>query len=82
MESFPNIYGEFIDCYFSRGANFNGTFYPTQRYEDNLNGAEDSYMQYLYSVSFSANRSNELYGKSDTIQPNAFRTLYIIRYEK
>ena len=72
----PNITGAFFNAY-NRSGGYAGAFYgsgSTQGYNGTHNQGT-----YPKDTKFEAGKSNTIYNKSTTVQPNAFQALIIIK---
>ena len=73
----PNITGNLNNMLTDSGGSFSGAFYYNGK--PRTRGWEGNNYDEIRNIGFDANRSNSIYGKSDTVQPPAVKMLYIIK---
>ncbi len=72
----PNITGSITNAYLGSSSTFSGAFSATVSSGHDYYGSSKN----LWLITFDANSSNNIYGKSDTVQPSALTMKYIIKY--
>ena len=73
----PNITGQLGGILTDQGGNFSGAFYYNGK--PRTRGWSAAEYDEIRNVGFSASNSNNIYGKSNTVQPPAVKMLYIIK---
>ena len=74
----PNIKGGLGSMLTDTGGNFSGAFFNNGK--PRTRGWQGNDYDEIRNIGFDASRSNNIYGKSDTVQPPAVKMLYIIKY--
>lgn len=74
----PNIGGKLGNMLTDSGGNFSGAFFYDGK--PRTRGWVGNDYDEIRNIGFDANRSNNIYGKSNTVQPPAVKMLYIIKY--
>ena len=70
----PNIEGDLMSCHGGAA----GAFTQTKLSNSDIRGSSGSYSRYQHHLD--ASKSNEIYGKSDTVQPPAVKVRVVTRY--
>lgn len=73
----PNITGNLGSMLTDSGGNFSGAFFSNGK--PRTRGWVGNEYDEIRNIGFDANRSNNIYGKSDTVQPASARMLLIIK---
>lgn len=73
----PNITGNLGSMLTDSGGNFSGAFFNNGK--PRTRGWVGNEYDEIRNIGFDANRSNNIYGKSDTVQPASARMLLIIK---
>ena len=76
----PNITGA-MGSFFANDYNeLDGALYNTGHYDANMIYHDRDLKASFFNIVFNANKSNSIYGNSNTVQPNSFTVRYIIKY--
>ena len=76
----PNITGEIGSFHTNNYSDTGQALYHTSNYQQDMSYNVRDTADSFFNIVFNANKSNSIYGNSNTVQPNSFTVRYIIKY--